>query len=143
MTYSTKLLATLLLASSVTLGLTGCPAIVPALEFGAESLPSLLQSIQPIIAKSDDKSAAIAKAQTALNLLQTVNNGEFPSELAINSALVNRGKNCLTDAEYVQMMNALGPAFQKLVTDAQAQPGGVQLVQQRVSNAIVQAQDKL
>lgn len=122
---------------------TSCAALAPLAIYGVQSLPSLFQAVAPIIAKAQDKKLAVAKAQTALDLLQTVNNGEFPSELEINKALVNAGKKCLTDDEYVQIMNALGPAFQKLVVDAQNQPGGYELVKQRVSDAIVKTQTEL
>lgn len=108
-----------------------------------EFIPTLLAAVKPIIAKAQNKSAAVAKAQTALDLLQTVNNGEFPTELEINAALINRGKKCLTDDEYVQIMNALGPAFQKLVVEAQGKPGGYELVKKRVSDAIVATQEEL
>ncbi len=119
-------------------------AALPALAIaGAQSLPTLFEALKPIIDHAQDKKATVAKAQTALNLLQTVNTGEFPSEIEINIALANAGKRCLTDQEYVLIYEALGPAFQKLVIEAGEKPGGFELVKKRVSDAIVQTQERL
>jgi len=129
----------LLLVLPVAFLLPGC-ALAPVLISG---IPSLIGAIEPIIQRAQDKAAAKAKAQTALNLLQDVNNGQFPSELEINLALANAGKRCLHDGEYVQIRDALTPAFQQLVLDAQARPGGYEMVKRRVSDAIVATQKEI
>lgn len=109
---------------------TGCPAILPLSLMAIQEAPSIIQTVENLVAASKNKPAMIEQVQTGLNALQTIPviANAVPTAQAVQTALSLAGTP--------QLAPALTLPYQRAVLDS----AGTSAPQRTISSVIAQVQ---